>query len=145
MKKVLLYIIGITTLLCLFASCSKDKDEPDAPPQRIIPYFKWPDEAPNNTNLTCQINAEAQTLTVVAHSNMDDVRVDQSIDAVWIELKEMIKKPEVEQIEFVFNIYPNISGEERTGYVSFGSPFGTEADRAVIARLLIVIQAADNP
>ena len=144
MKKRLFYIISFTTLLCLFTACSKDKDEPEAV-QRIIPFFEWPNEAPYSTNMTCQINAEAQTLTVVAHSNMDNVRVDQSIDAVWIEFKEMIKKPEVEQIEFVFNIYPNISGAERTGYVSFGSPLGTEAIWTVISRLLTVIQAADSP
>ena len=144
MKKPLFFIISLTTLLCLFTACSKDKDEPESV-QRVIPFFEWPNEEPFVYNMTCQINAEAQTLTVVAHSNMDKVELNYSVDAVWIEFKEMIKKPEVEQIEFVFNIYPNISGSERTGYVFFSYPPGTEEHLLIYTRSLTVIQAADNP
>ena len=139
--KHILYLFSCAAMLCIFAACSKDKDEPVTPDRDPIPYFKWPNEKPNNYNVEFHISADTQTLSIVAFTNMKEVRIEHNDEAVWIEYKDMIRKPEVEQVEFLFNIYSNPSDEERTGYIVFGSPTGTDSQWAITPRLATVIQA----
>lgn len=140
MKKNLFYLICLSALLCLFAACSKDnKDEPEIP-RGPIPFFELVGEKPYEWGITLEINGEAQPLSIFAHSNMEDVWVQTSIDAPWVEYKEMIRRPEKEEIEFVFNIYPNPSGTERTCYITLGSPPGTEEMWLIVPRTVTLNQ-----
>lgn len=141
MKKNLFYLICLFALLCLFAACSKDnKDEPEIP-RGPIPFFELVGEKPYECGITLEINGEAQPLSIFAHSNMEDVRVETSVEAVWIEYKEMIRRPEKEEIEFVFNIYPNPSGTERTGFILLASPRDTDEMWLITPRTVTINQA----
>lgn len=144
MKKNCFYLISLIVSLCLFASCSKNKDE-EPEVKRFIPFFELEGEDLYYSNIEYKLNADVQTLTIVAHSNMEEVRVETNYEAFWIHYKEMIKKPESEQLEFVFDIEANATDSERVGYVSLGSPLGTDPTWAIIPRLVIVTQASANP
>ena len=139
MKKNCFYLIGIVVSLCLFASCSKSKDEPEQP--YVVPnhLFELVGEEPNK-NLTFDLNADAQVLTIVAHSDMSEFRVETGIDDFWIHYKGLVKKPEIEQVEFVFDIEANTTEAERVGYIYIGCPPEMDPMWGFYTKVIIVNQ-----
>ena len=145
MKKNCFYLIGIVVSLCLFASCSKSKDEPEEMRKDLIPIFEIVGEKPYEWGITYRLNADGQTLSVVANSNTAELRVENLFYDVWIEYKEMKWNPEAEQIEFLFYIYPNPSGSEREGHIIIASPEGTVPYLSIVPRTITIIQAPETP
>lgn len=144
MNKNICYYISIAILLSVFASCSKDeKDEPEVP-VNPIPFLEITSGEPYPNGSTIKINGEAQTLSVFAHSNMKEVRVEV-VETVWVEYKEMIRKTETDEIEFVFEIFPNPLDTERTGYIAISSPFGTSPVLTLEPKSITIVQAAAEP
>ena len=145
MKKNCFYLISLFVSLCFFVSCSKSKDEPEEAQRGPIPIFKIVGEKPYEWGITYRLNADAQTLSVVANSNTAELRVESPLNEVWIEYKEMIWNPEAEQIEFLFQIYPNPSESEREGHIIIASPLGTVPHLSIVPRTITIIQAPTTP
>ncbi|MCR4765110.1 MAG: hypothetical protein K5856_02920 [Bacteroidaceae bacterium] len=136
----LLCFIASTFFCVSFSSCKDDnKDEPE--PSYVIPYFKLKGEKQWEYSVQYKVDAEAQTLSVVAYSNMDDVKIHFSDTAVWITMNEIVKHPESEQVEFIFDILANPQEAERIGYVIFSSPAGTDPIRTITPHSVEIVQA----
>ena len=148
MKKNCFYLISLFVSLCLFVSCSKSEDEPEVPSGYSIPVFELVDEDYWYHSVTYELNADAQTLVIVANSNMDEVRVETFFigdDIAWLNYKEMVKKPEVRQLEFIFDIEANAKSTTREADLFFASPKDTDPVYQIHSRTVIVTQSGTNP
>jgi len=89
------------------------------------------------------VNAEAQTLIVPARTNMKEVSVEIGIGCNWIIYKDMVRKSDSDDAEFIFDINANVSEQERRGIAVFSSPLGEE--RPVTPCNIMVTQSPSTP
>lgn len=137
--KCILLLLSISVIAILFVSCSKSKDEPEPEP---IP---WPYLMLDKREFV--IDSEAQTLIVPGKTNMKEVRVETSIGCDWVVYREIVRKADSEDVEFVFDVKGNDLGADRVEYVAFSSPLddGTENQRRIEPEIIQITQSAPNP